>query len=608
MQVKVSLATAWRSTLLGGLLFGVYALGTAPTRVDARGAARERNVEGSPAAASHSGVLRNRYRDGEQLVTFVRTGEQQSGLSQLRMTAAGAGEPRSWTAWVGRRAVVQLERAPRDTSALTRMLERHRLRAVRPLSEALRLYLVESRLDEDGAAIAARLQAARDLTVVPDSYRHKQRHGIGIPPNDPRYGGQWYLEGLEIEAAWRLSSGARDVTIAIVDDGCDMDHPDLVGQFVGGIDPLDGDDDATFTPNTKGNEHGTACAGIAAAAGDNGVGITGTCPGCTLSCVRLIGGKDRLVPLSADIEAFEYAFATNAAVISNSWGFVEPGPVSAPLAAAIARVANQGFGGLGAVVVFAAGNENRSLGDDEIASLPDVLAVGAVNRFDEAAPFANTGRALDLSAPTGSLTTDIAGPEGAESGDYTTLFGGTSAACPVVAGVAGLMRSAAPQATARQVREALVSTARKAPFATPGADGQDLIYGYGILDPEAALRAIAPTLVPSDAGPSQQDAGGTSVVEAGAGPRDAGEDATTQPQDAASGTLGEAGGAAPADAGVSADAAPMSGARDDGGCSLASTKTSTPWGALFVLFVCLAARRRTSRLHGLLVLLVFLAV
>lgn len=580
MQVKVISRSSQRVVLGTWLVLGAVALATMPPA----------KVEGAALYGSAASVeeLAETYRDGEQLFRVVRTGEQRHGLARLRIDHGS----RSFTAWVGKRAVVQL-RASHAAPALAALLARHRLRLVRPLSEALALYLVESRADEDGAAIATRLREASELTVVPDLLRHKRRHGFVIPPNDPRYGGQWYLESLQIEDAWRLSQGARDITIAVLDDGCDMDHPDLASQLVGGLDVLDGDDDASFSPSVQGNEHGTACAGIAAAAGDNGVGITGTCPGCTLSCVRLIGGKNRLVPLSADIDAFEYAFRTNAAVISNSWGFVEPGPVSAPLASAIARVANEGFFGRGAVVVFAAGNENRSIADDELAALPDVLAVGAVNRFDEAAPFANYGRALDLSAPTGSLTTDIAGPDGAESGDYTTLFGGTSAACPVVAGVAGLLRAAAPQASARQVREALVGSARKAPFATPASDGQDSIYGYGILDPVAALRALAPGIEPLDAG-VRSDAGTASTVDAG-GASPAPDAAVRAPVDVDGSTATDAATSAtnaPVDAGTAGTR------RGDGGCTLStrstrSTRTSVPWAELLVLMVCFVVRGRS---------------
>ncbi|MET0341660.1 MAG: S8 family serine peptidase [Polyangiales bacterium] len=435
-----------------------------------------------PSVRTPTPAARDHYRDGAHHVSFERIGAPEHGLTRLRLHSGA----HAFHAQVGNAAVIQV----RDPARATDVLRALDLRAVRVLSEALGVVQVEGRVGEDGAALAARLRNARTLvSAVPDLYTQRARHQMRIPPSDPRYRGQWYLDSLQIEGAWRIDSGKRDVTIAVIDDGCDMQHPDLKPQLVGGIDVLDGDEDPSFAPGERGNSHGTACAGVAAAAGDNGVGIAGTCPRCTLACVRLVGGSERPTPLSADVAAFDYAHRIGAAVVSNSWGYAEAQPVAGPLAAAIRRVAEDARGGRGAVVVFAAGNENRAIANDELAALPFVLAVGAVNRFDEAAPFANHGVALDLSAPTGSLTTDIQGPEGDSPDDYTNLFGGTSAACPVVAGIAGLALSAAPSATAHEVRDALTRTARPAPFAVV-TDGPDPIYGHGIVQPAAALAAL----------------------------------------------------------------------------------------------------------------------
>jgi len=99
---------------------------------------------------------------------------------------------------------------------------------------------------------------------------------------------------------------------------------------------VSGDDDPSPVPTEVGAEHGTSCAGLVAASTNNGEGIAGACPECRMRCVRLL--SDDPVPLGADVEAFDFAFQTDAAVVSNSWGFVDPIPVPAMLEDAINNV------------------------------------------------------------------------------------------------------------------------------------------------------------------------------------------------------------------------------------------------------------------------------
>jgi serine protease len=423
------------------------------------------------------------YADGAQLVQAERLGP-----GRLRLTWP---DGRSAEAGVGREAIVRTGSPDR--------LAAQELDLVRPLFESAGLYLVRStRPGEDGLDLAARLRDVPALEVVPDLALAHRRAAIDIPPDDPRYSGQWYLERLDIEAAWRRTTGAASTVIVVVDDGCDLAHPDLAAHMEPGADLVDGDDDPSFSPGVPNNGHGTACAGIAAAIGDNGEGIAGTCPECHLRCVRLLGADGGEVLISSDVEAFAQAERWEAAVVSNSWGFAESIPVPAPLAAAITQVIENGRGGRGAVVVFAAGNEDRELGDDELTGVPGVIAVGATNNFDEAAPFSNSGASLDVTSPAGTLTTDVRGAEGGDPGDYTNSFGGTSASCPVVAGVAGLAATLAPEASGAEIAAALIETARPAPFAEPDENGHDALYGHGIIDPSAMLARLVP--VAEDAG------------------------------------------------------------------------------------------------------------
>jgi serine protease len=385
------------------------------------------------------------------------------------------------------------------------------------LSETLGIVAVRSMRGEEDALmlaerLAPRVRAGELQAASPDLAFAHLRRDIAVPPNDPRYGGQWFFDTIRMEQAWSREDGDPSVTIAVVDNGCDLSQPDLAPQFLPGYDALDDDEDPSFLPGSEGNEHGTACAGLAAAATDNGIDVAGTCPECALRCVRLLGAPGTLIPISTDVRAFEFLRRQDdVAVVSNSWGFEAGAPAPLALVREIESLVADGRGGRGALVVFAAGNDASEIGPDELQAVPGVLTVGAINTFDEAASFSNSGECLAMTAPTGTLTTDISGAEGAAPGDVTTMFGGTSSACPIVAGVGGLLASAAPSLTGAELREVLVATVRPAPFATPDERGHDPLYGFGIVDPGAALDRV---LGVADAGAGGPDAG--AVSDAGA--------------------------------------------------------------------------------------------
>lgn len=395
------------------------------------------------------------------------------------------------------------------------------------VSARLGLWRVRGLPGEDGLDVAIRLSSrvGHELrAAIPDLMLPHRALDIGVPPSDPRYPGQWHLDRIAIEDGWAIEDGDPAVTIVVVDNGCEAAHPDLQVNLLPGRDVVDGDDDPEFEPDVSGNEHGTACAGIAAADTDNGTGIAGACPECTLRCVRLL--SDGPTPLSADVMAYEYTMEVDAAVSSNSWGFRDAVPVPGPLREILIELATNGRGGRGAIVVFAAGNDNQRINDDELQAVPGVIAVGATNFFDETTTFSNFGDAVDLVAPTGAVTTDLSGAEGSDPSDYTDLFGGTSAAAPVVAGIAGLLVSAHPEASGEAIREALAETAAQSFFADPDESGHDDYYGFGLVQPAAALRYLGgerdPDLGPPlDAAPPAPDAGTAGADGGGCGCRTA---------------------------------------------------------------------------------------
>ena len=431
------------------------------------------------------------FVDGGRRVAVVRLGTEivdHTGVMAVRLRYPT--RPGAFVAGVDRHAIVQIgASAARPTGAIMSDLG---LKPVRVLMQSLGLWLVEDAAETaDGLELAVRLapsvRPGGELRqAIPDLYlEHELR---GMTPNDPRYPDQWYFSKLRMPDAWALSMGSADTTIVVIDNGCDLNHPDLATKMDTGKDVVTPDDDPSYVPGVVGNAHGTECSGIIAAVTNNDLGIAGGCPECRLRCVRLLSAPTETVPVSADVDSFQFAFDVGAAVVSNSWGFVDHVVVPQPLADAINQVFDNGRGGKGALVVFAAGNDGREIGDDELEAVRGVLCISAVNNYDEATQFTNFGAAVDLAAPAGTVTTDISGPEGSEAGDYTTGFGGTSSACPVVSGIAGLLVSAAPEKTSAELYDILTRTARRAPNAAPDANGHDPTYGFGIVNPVGALE------------------------------------------------------------------------------------------------------------------------
>lgn len=323
-------------------------------------------------------------------------------------------------------------------------------------------------------------------------------------PDDPWYAQQWHLDNtgqggriadVDINApeAWTVATGAG-VTIAVIDTGVQLDHPDLL--VIPGHDYVDHDEDPSPGAD-DGAPHGTGVAGIAAAIGDNGYGVSGVAWASDVYAIRLIGGDTSTSDL---YEAFAEAVDAGAGVLSNSWGFYgcQGVPAAEVFSEMFAYAEDEGRGGLGSVVVFAAGNDNCDNSGDAMLSNNKALVVAALEWWDQRASYSNYGRPLGLAAPTTLLTTDLtSGGYGNYGGDdgFWEGFSGTSGATPVVSGVVALMLEANPRLTAKQVRSVLADTAAKVDVQN-GAwdqDGWSPYYGYGRIDAGAAVAAVAAT-------------------------------------------------------------------------------------------------------------------
>ena len=327
-------------------------------------------------------------------------------------------------------------------------------------------------------------------------------------PEDPMVASQWHLQyrnvepaGANVRAVWQ-SAGFGEITgsgsvIAIVDNGLQHTHPDLQPNYSAALsfDFNDGDPDPS--PIVTFDFHGTAVAGIAAARGGNGFGVSGAAPLATLAGLRLIAA-----PFSDATGASALGHQPNAIHISNnSWGPFDdgatlggPGPMTE---AAIQSAATTGRNGLGRVFVWAGGNGAQSEDNcnfDGFANSRFAIAVGALADTAQPAFYSEPCAALFLTAaggPRGLTTTDIVGANGYSSTDYTSTFGGTSAATPVVSGTVALMLSRNPSLTSRDVKHILARTAVKLNPGdagwSPGRHAHNENFGFGLIDANAAV-------------------------------------------------------------------------------------------------------------------------
>lgn len=255
-------------------------------------------------------------------------------------------------------------------------------------------------------------------------------------PNDPLWGDSWSLSKVGAPTAWRLTSGAAESVVAVLDTGVDRTHADLQGAFVDGWDAVNEDADPSDD-----HGHGTLVAGVIAARSNNGIGGVGACPRCSLMPVKVIGANG--AGSAADIaEGIVWAADHGANVLNMS--FVMSGRDES-VAQAIQYARSKGV-----LVVAAAGNA----GSPEAtfpANEPGVVSVTGTDPADGRYDWASFGGWVTLAAPGCSKSTHAGGGYGD--------FCGTSSSAAFASGIAGLARSADRQASADQVAAALAATA-----------------------------------------------------------------------------------------------------------------------------------------------------
>ena len=347
-----------------------------------------------------------------------------------------------------------------------------------------------------------------------DDESEQDANSIGVFPNDEYFPLQWHLHntgqsggtpGADIRApeAWEITTGDPNITVAVIDNGVDSNHSDLVNNLVPGYDFLDNDDQPDPALDHWFNGHGTCCAGLIAAQGNNGIGLSGVTWNCKLMPIRRGGvradGGCYSTTLADTATACRWVAAHEADIFSDSWsGYSLLQPIIQSAIADVTKLGGIGRNGKGCILLAAVGN-NSSL----IAEYPEVevIVVGATDHNDVRCSYSNYGPILSVMAPGAPTldweptqgrgwiwTTDIAGyfpyPPYLDISDYT-LFAGTSASCPIAAGVAALILSIEPNLTCDEVRHFLERSAKDL-----GDPGRDDYYGWGRVDARAALDMV----------------------------------------------------------------------------------------------------------------------
>jgi len=474
-----------------------------------------------------SGQLESNYREGRVLVRFTRSAANRlqirQGVSNKGFAVAQTGIARfdqSVAQYQPTAVQRMLARPPKDSFAAD-------------ASGALRWYALDIAQGTDMLAIADELKRLPDVADATVDWRAFP-HAV---PNDPLHPDHWghnntvQLPDLDwggtyghtlpntvgtfgfdhnTQNAWDASQGygSAGVVIAIIDSGVDVGHPDL--RQVAGWDY--GDNDSNPDDNSAQPGHGTACAGVAAAIANNGIGAAGAAGGCSIMPLKVANSQGSMF-FSAIVNAIYHAADNGADFISMSLGadgITSDGPTDS----AINYAVNAG------VAVFAStGNDNTSqIGYPSYNQ--QVIAIGAASPCGERKRSSsnpgevNPGVSTDpngytcdgerwwgsqwggtnpdaagtvtLIAATILPTTDIAGGGGYESGDYYSWFNGTSCSTPYAAGVAALVKSQNPGWSPQQIRDQLTSTAIDIVSVESGS-GWDRYTGYGMIDAEAAV-------------------------------------------------------------------------------------------------------------------------
>lgn len=318
-------------------------------------------------------------------------------------------------------------------------------------------------------SLAADLLATGDYEYVhPDWLCYPQ----ATTPSDPLLGLQWHHARVGSSAAWDLATGSSSVTVALVDTGIDLTHPELAPHRVSGYNSVWHLAETAGGPVADLNGHGTHTSGCAAAVGNNGVGVAGMGWALSIMMIRTSNDASGVAYLSDMLDGARWAANKGARVVSISYSGVESDAVQTT--GAYVRAKN-------GLLFFAADNTGTDHSDFD---WPDVVVVGATDQTDGRAWYSSYGTAVDVFAPGSSIYSTKRG------GGYE-YRDGTSMATPLAAGLAGVLWSVSSSYTSQQVEAMIEGTC-----VDLGAPGNDGVFGWGRIDAFGAVKSAVGALGP----------------------------------------------------------------------------------------------------------------
>jgi subtilisin family serine protease len=350
---------------------------------------------------------------------------------------------------------------------LDKILAGHGARRVRHLQQ-IGVHIVELPATANEMAVVKALRSNPHIKFAePDGVV-----GPNLYVNDPYFGNQWHLPKIGAPTAWDARTGSG-VTIAILDSGIDVAHPDLAPQLVAGWNVFDNNSNLTDVSG-----HGTKVGGAAAAAGNNSVGVSGVSFGSRIMPIR-ITDPSGYAYYSTIASGLTWAADHGARVANISYS-----PITS---SSTVLNAAQYMRSKGGVVVNSAGNTGAL---EPYAKTDLITVAGATDSSNNVTTFSSYGDFVSVAAPGVSIYSTIVG------GGYGAVSG-TSFASPVIAGVYALMISANPSLPSTQLDSILFSTASDI-----GTAGKDQKSGWGMVNAGAAVTKARQTTAIDSTAPS----------------------------------------------------------------------------------------------------------